>query len=426
MLDPKLLRENPEMVKENLRKRRDPDVVKLVDDFLEVDAEWRKTNTRIQELRHKRNQAAQEIPKLKGAEKQAIIKEMKSLVKDLEELEEKLEVLAEKRQWILDRIPNLVHESVPYGESDEDNVEIRRWGELPNFDFEPKDHMTLMKMHDLVDLERAAKASGSRFYYLKNEAAVLDLALAMYALDFLRREGFTTFITPSLVRKRVLYGTGFLPLGEEDIYKIEGEDLALIGTSEVALGGYHMDEVLLVDDLPKWYAAFSPCYRTEASATTGADKGIFRVHEFRKIEMFKYCLPEKSWEEHEHLIQVAEKITQSLGIPYRVVNVCTGDLGGVAAKKYDIEAWMPGQNRFREIVSCSNVTDYQARRLKVRYRLKEGSPVAGHVHTLNSTALADVRMLIAIIENYQQADGSIIIPEVLRPYTGFSQIPANR
>ena len=185
-----------------------------------------------------------------------------------------------------------------------------------------------------------------------------------------------------------------------------------------------MDEVLLADELPKWYAAFSPCYRTEASATTGADKGIFRVHEFRKIEMFKYCMPDKSWEEHEHLISVAEKITQSLGLPYRVVNVCTGDLGGVAAKKYDIEAWMPGQGRYREIVSCSNVTDYQARRLKVRYRLKEGGPVEGFVHTLNSTALADVRTLIAIIENYQQEDGTIVIPKPLRPYTGFDKIPA--
>ncbi len=426
MLDPKLLRENPDYVKQNLSKRKDPEKIKLVDDFLRVDKEWRETNTKIQELRHKRNQAAQEIPKLKGEEKQKLIQEMKKIAKQIEEMEIKLKELAEKRQWILDRIPNLVHESVPYGESDEDNVEIRRWGKPRKFDFEPKDHITLMKNLDLVDLERAAKVSGSRFYYLKNEAVVLDMALLLYAIDFLRKEGFTPFVTPSLVRKRALYGTGFLPTGEDDIYKIEGEDLALIGTSEVALGGLHMDEIFLADELPRWYAGISPCYRTEASATTGADKGIFRVHEFRKVEMYKYCLPEKSWEEHEHLIQVAEKITQSLGIPYRVVNVCTGDLGNVAAKKYDIEAWMPGQQRFREIVSCSNTTDYQARRLKVRYRLKEGAPVEGYVHTLNSTALADVRMLIAIIENYQQEDGSIEIPKVLRPYTGFDKIPVKQ
>ena len=422
MLDPKFIRENPEVVKKNLEKRKNPEFLQLVDVFLEEDKKWRRLTKELQELQHLRNKAAQEIRTLSGEEKQKRIAEMKEVSTKIQALEKQVDEAKNKRDWALDRIPNLLHETVPYGESDEDNQVIKTWGEPPKFDFQPKTHIELMTALDLVDFERASKASGARFYYLKNEASILDMALALYALDFLKKEGFTPFITPTLVHKRALYGTGFLPTGEEDIYKIEGEDLALIGTSEVALGAYHMDEVLLASELPKWYTAFSNCYRTEASATTGQDKGLFRVHEFKKVEMFKYCLPEKSWEEHEHLLATAEKITQSLGIPYRVVNICTGDIGGVAAKKYDIEAWMPGQGRYREIVSCSNCTDYQSRRLNIRYRLKEGAPVAGFVHTLNSTALADVRMMIAIIENYQQEDGSIKIPKPLHKYTGFEEI----
>lgn len=279
-----------------------------------------------------------------------------------------------------------------------------------------------MEILDICDIERARKVSGARFYYLKNEATILELALIQYALELLQKEGFQLFTTPTLVRRDALYGTGFLPTGEEDIYTIKDEDLHLIGTSEVALGAYHMNETLLESELPKNYCGISSCFRTEASATTKDDKGIFRVHEFKKVEMFKFVHPDTSWNEQEKMIDIAEKVFQGLGIHYQVVNICTGDIGAVAARKYDIEAWLPGQRRYREVVSCSNCTDYQARRLNVKYREKEGSPVKGFVHTLNSTAIATVRAIIAILENYQQEDGTVIIPEPLRKYTGFDKI----
>lgn len=422
MIDPKLLRENPEMVKANYKMRKDKSLIERVDKYLKYDEDWRNLMKEVDELRQKRNISSKQISKLKGEEKQAAIAEMKEVNKQLAIKEKLYKEAEEQRQDVLDRLPNLLHESVPFGEDEEDNVVIRTYGEKPTFDFEPKSHHELMENLDLVEIDRARTLSGSRFYFLKGKAVILELSLIQYALDVVQGEGFEIFSAPSLVRKEALYGTGYLPIGEEDIYKIEGEDLALVGTSEVALGGMYKDHVFVKDEFPVQLAAISSCYRTEASASTKDDKGIFRVHEFKKVEMFKFADPEKSWDEQEHLISVAEKVFSGLGIPYHVVNICTGDIGVVAARKYDIEAFMPGQNRYREVVSCSNCTEYQSRRLKIRYREKEGGQIEGYVHTLNSTVLATTRAIVAILENYQQADGSVIIPEVLQKYTGFAKI----
>lgn len=418
-----MIREKPDMVKENLEKRKKPDFIDMVDKYIEVDVTWREIDKQVNELRKQRNKSAKSIGKAKDKEeRQKLIEQSKQLGEELDNLENKLDELKDKRQWFLDRIPNLLHESVPYGEDDEDNLEIRTWGTIPEFDFEVKDHHELMENLELVDIERARKTSGARFYFLKNEAVMLELALMQYAIEVIQNEGATMMITPSMVRKEMLYGTGFLPVGDEDIYKIKDEDLNLIGTSEVTLAGMHTDEVFTKDELPVRYAGYSNCYRTEASASTKDDKGIFRVHEFKKVEMFSFTLPEDSWDEQERMIFIAEKIFQGLELPYRVVNICTGDIGAVAARKYDIETWMPGQGRFREVVSCSNCTDYQSRRLQIRYREKEGSPVIGPVHTLNSTGITSTRPIVAILENYQQEDGSVLIPKVLQKYTGFDRI----
>ena len=422
MIDPKLIRENPELVKENYKKRQKPELLTAVDDFLDWDNKWRKFQKEVEDLRKERNIQSKSISKLKGKEKQDAISMMKEVNAKLTKTEKLATEAESKRKDILDRLPNLLHESVPYGEDDEDNVEMATWGEKPEFSFKPKPHHDIIEELDLVELERARKLSGARFYFLKGKLAILEQALIRYALDVVMEEGFEIYSTPTLVRPEALYGTGFLPTGDEDIYKIKDENLALVGTAEVALGGMYANEVLLEEELPMRLAGISNCYRTEASASNKDDKGIFRVHEFKKVEMFVFSHPDKSWDEQEFLVSVAQKVFQGLGLHYRLVNICTGDIGAVAAKKIDIEVWLPGQNRYREVVSCSNCTDYQARRLLTRYREKEGAPVKGFVHTLNSTALATTRPMIAILENFQQEDGSILIPEVLRKYTGFDRI----
>jgi seryl-tRNA synthetase len=422
MIDPKLLRENPDFVKENYKKRQKPELIEFVDSYIDWDEKWRTATKKVNDLRKLKNETAKKISKLKGAEKNEAINETKKLGSELSKQEQILAESEKERKLILDTLPNLLHDSVPYGADEEENEVIRTFGDKPKFNFTIRDHHELMELNDIVELDRARKTSGARFYFLKGKAAILEMAILRFTMDIVMEEGFALFSTPTMVRTKALYGTGFLPLGEEDIYKIQGEDLALVGTSEVSLGSMHMDEVFLKEELPVHYAGLSSCYRTEASATTKDDKGIFRVHEFKKVEMFKFVLPETSWEEQDHLLSVAEKIFQRLGLHYRVVNICTGDIGAVAARKYDIEVWMPGQGRYREVVSCSNCTDYQSRRLKIRYREKEGSPVIGFVHTLNSTALATTRAIVAILENYQQEDGSILIPEALREYTKFDKI----
>lgn len=316
------------------------------------------------------------------------------------------------------RLPNILHASVPLGEDEDDNQPIREWGKKPRFDFPPKGHIDLGLSLDILDIERAAKISGSRFYYLKNEAVMLDMALMCFALSELEKKGFVSVEPPFMMRRKPYEGVTALSDFEEMLYKVEGEDLYLIATSEHPIAAMFMNEVLNAERLPMKYAGVSPCFRREAGAHGKDTKGIFRTHQFNKVEQFIFCKPEDTWRLHEELIANAEELFQKLKLPYRIVNVCTGDIGTVAAKKYDLEVWMPAQKRYREAVSCSNCTSYQARRLNIKYREKEGKPPKGFVHTINSTAIATGRTLVAILENYQQKDGTVEIPKALRPYMG--------
>jgi seryl-tRNA synthetase len=418
MIDIDLVRKNPQVIRESLRKRNMDE--RVLDDVVEADREWRELLTEINSMRKERNNSAREIAELNGEEKIKAIARTRELSGAIEEKERRLSDIEQRRFTMLSYVPNILLPSVPYGRSDEDDVEVKRWGDIREFDFEPKDHVDIGLALDLFDTERASRVSGARFFYLKNEAVLLEFALVRYAFNILQKEGFMPVIPPVLTRESALFGTGFLPFGEENIYRIKGEDLCLVGTAEVPLGAMHAEEILSYKELPKYYAGFSTCFRTEAGAHGKDTKGIFRVHQFDKIEMFKYCLPERSEEEHEALLRTAESIYQGLEIPYRVVNVCSGELGASAAKKYDIEAFLPGQGKYREVVSCSNCLDYQARRQMVRYRTKDGE--MRYVHTLNSTAIAIERAIVAILENYQQKDGSVVVPEALRNYMGAEKI----
>lgn len=413
----RFIRRNPEIVKDNLRKRGALEKIPLVDNVLFYDKEWRRLVTKVNSLREEHNIVTEEIAQLKklGKNLSVKIREIKEIPERIKRLEQKAQVFQEKVRYILLRLPNIMHDTVPLGSDENDNVEIRRWGEVPNFNFKPKDHIELSLDLDLVDLERAAKVAGARFYYLKNELVQLNYALIKYALDFLENKNFTLFQPPYCIRREAVSGATSLSDFEDMIYKIEGENLYLLATSEHALVAFHRDEILDGKTLSLRYCAVSPCFRKEAGAHGRDTKGIFRTHQFEKIEQFIFCKPEDSWVEFEGLIANAEEYFRSLKIPYRVVNVCSGDLGTVAAKKYDLEAWLPGQNKYREVVSCSNCTTYQAVRSKIRYREKSNEPTV-YVHTLNSTLVATERALIAILENYQQEDGSICIPKVLVPY----------
>jgi seryl-tRNA synthetase len=315
-------------------------------------------------------------------------------------------------------IPNLLHETVPSGKDESDNVEIRRWGDIPKFAFPVKGHIDLGLNLNIIDVERAGKIAGARFFYLRRDAVLLDMALINFALEEISKKGYTPIEPPFLMRRRPYEGVVALSDFEDVLYKIQDEDLYLIATSEHPMAAMFMDEVLKAEDLPLKLVGVSANFRKEAGAHGKDTRGIFRTHQFNKVEQFVFSPPEDSWTIHEELIRNAEELVQKLGLAYRVVNVCTGDMGTVAAKRYDIEAWMPAQNSYREIISCSNDTDYQARRLNIRYREKEGASPKGFVHTLNSTALATGRTIVAIIENYQQKDGSVVVPEALRKYMG--------
>jgi len=419
MLDIRLIRENPKIVEEDLRKRGDPEKIPWVDELLELDASWRRALTRSNELRERRNKLTREIEDLhrKGLDPSDKIREAASLPSEIAALEKDADHYRERIDYILLRLPNIMDPAVPIGRDENENVEVRRWGELPNFDFTPKDHIDLAENRSLLDLERAAKVAGSRFYYMQGGLVQLNYALIKYALDFLQERGHKLVQPPYMIKREAIGGAIALSDFEEMIYKIEGEDLYLIATAEHALLAMHMNEILDGNALPLRYAGVSPCFRKEAGAHGRDTKGIFRVHQFEKVEQFVFCKSEDSWKEHEALLMRAEEFLQSLRIPYRVMNVCSGDLGTVAAKKYDIEAWLPGQGKFREVVSCSNCTSYQAVRAKIRYRDKPNEPTA-YVHTLNSTLVATERTLIAIMENYQRRDGSIAIPDVLVSYMG--------
>ncbi len=420
MLDIKLIREHPEVVRNDLEKRGTPEKLGMLNDLIAHDIEWRYCLAQVNELRRKRNVITAEIAKLKkqGVDATAKLKEAEGIPAAIKQLEDKVEAHREKINYALMRLPNILHESVPFGEDENDNVSIREWGKKPRFSFPPRNHIDLGLSLDLMDIERAAKISGSRFYYLKNEAVMLDLALMSFALTELEKKGFVSVEPPFMMRRRPYEGVTALSDFEEMLYKVEDEDLYLIATSEHPIAAMFMNEVLNAESLPMKYAGVSPCFRREAGAHGKDTKGIFRTHQFNKVEQFIFCKPEDSWRLHEELIANAEKLFQKLKLPYRIVNVCTGDIGTVAAKKYDLEVWMPAQKTYREAVSCSNCTSYQARRLNVKYREKTGKPPKDFVHTMNSTAIATGRTLVAILENYQQKDGTVEIPRALKPYMG--------
>ncbi|HYB68865.1 MAG TPA: serine--tRNA ligase [Candidatus Acidoferrales bacterium] len=420
MLDIKLIREDPELVRNNLRKRADPDNLRMLDGLIDYDRKWRQYLTDLNNLRHERRQVTAKIAeaKKKGTDSSSEMLKAKDVDAKITKLQKQVTECEEKVHEYLMRLPNLLHESVPVGKDENDNVEIRKWGDIPKFAFPVKDHMDIGLNLNIVDVERAGKIAGARFFYLRRDAVLLDMALVNFALEEIGKKGYTPIEPPFLMRRRPYEGVVALSDFEDVLYKVEGEDLYLIATSEHPMAAMFMDEVLKAEDLPLKLVGISTNFRKEAGAHGKDTRGIFRTHQFNKIEQFVFSRPEDSWAIHEELIRNAEELVQKLGLAYRVVNVCTGDMGTVAAKRYDVEAWMPAQNAYREIISCSNDTDYQARRLNIKYREKEGAAPKGFVHTLNSTALATGRTIVAIIENYQQKDGSVIVPEALRKYMG--------
>jgi seryl-tRNA synthetase len=412
MLDIKFIRENPKIVKEEIKKRN----MKIdLDFFLDLDEQKRELQQEVEDLRKKQNEANKAISQSKDKK---IISEMKAIKNKLSKSDPKLKDLEKQIKDILLQLPNITHESVPVGKSEDDNVVVRKCGEKPKFDFKPKEHFEIESAKDLIDTERGAKISGARFWYLKGDLAKLEFALMQYAFEFYSQKGFEPMIVPMLVREPAMYGTGFFPAEKNEIYNVNADEdnLYLVGTAEVPLAAYHMNEVLDLENGPKKYMGYSSCFRREAG-TYGKDmKGILRGHQFNKIEMFIFCKPEESWNLYEDLLKCAEEFVQSLGLRYQVLNMCTGDIGAPNAKKYDIETWMPGQNKYRETHSCSHDTDFQARRLNCKFTDKDGKKK--FVHTLNNTGCADLRVLIAILENYQQKNGSVIVPEVLRKLVG--------
>lgn len=416
MIDIKALRENLDLMKENIILRNlDPEKYN-VDYILELDSKRRELQKELDNLRSLRNKISQEIGKKVGQEKENLIKEAKELKEKIEKIEEEFKNIEKELYQRLWQLPNFLSPKAPRGKDENDNIEIKRWGEIKKFNFTPKDHLDLGIMNDLLDFERGSKVTGSNFYYLKNEAVILEFALMQMVIDTLVPEGFKIFITPDLAKMEIIDGIGFQPRGPEaQIYRIENFDLGLIATAEITLGGYHKDEILDELDLPLKYLGFSHCFRTEAGAYGRYNRGLYRVHQFSKAEIFIICRPEDSEDMHEYILGLEEKIFQKLEIPYRVLDICSGDLGAPAARKFDIEAWMPGRGDFGEVTSCSNCTDYQARRLNIRFRRVTGE--VEYVHMLNGTAIAISRALIAIFENYQQEDGSILIPKALQPYT---------
>jgi seryl-tRNA synthetase len=419
MLDIKLIREHPELVKKNLEKRGEPEKLEMLNNLIEHDKQWRKLLSEASELRHERKLITAEVAKLKKQKKDASeqIEKAKTIPQQIKEIETKVAQYREKADLLLMKLPNMLHESVPFGKDEHDNVVEKLVGKAPKFDFSPKSHVELATDLGLVDFERAAKVSGHGFYYLKGDLARLDFAIMTYTMDFLRSRGYTLIEPPLMMHRKPYLGVTDLEFFGDQLYKIENDDLYLIATSEHPMAASYMDEVILEKNLPVKLVGVSPCFRKEVGAHGKYTKGLFRVHQFNKIEQFIFCPPENSWKYHEELQKNSEDLYNSLGLHYRVVNVCTGDIGIIAAKKYDIEVWM-ADGTFREAGSNSNCTDYQARRLKIKYREKEGQSPVGFVHTLNNTAIATSRTLIAILEQYQQKDGTVTIPEALKPLMG--------
>lgn len=415
MLDIRFIRENSEAVREDLRKRRDEEKLAWVDDVLAKDEEWRRIKGLTDQLRSQRNKLSMQVNEVKksGGDIQPILDEVKKIPERIKEHEESMQRLESEIRNILMRLPNIMHESVPYGKDDTENVVLKTFGHKPHFAFQPKNHTEIIESLNIVDLERAAKTSGARFYFLQGDLALLDLALQQYAIEFMAHKGYTAVVPPHMMRREAYEGVTSLADFEDTIYKIEGEDQYLIATSEHPLTAMFQNEVIDAQSLPIKLVGISPCYRKEAGSHGKEEKGIWRVHQFMKVEQIILCKPEDSWTFHEELISNAIQFFESLGLHFHQVNICTGDLGIVAAKKYDLEAWIPSVGQYKEVVSGSNCTSYQAVRLNIKYRENNENK---WLHTLNSTCVATSRALVAILEQCQQADGSVTIPEPLRKY----------
>lgn len=416
MIDLAILRESPDALREALARRQaDIDV----DELVNLDARRRAIRSEAEQVRAEQRLAGKEISRLEGEARQKAIADAGQMAKNYERLLAEADDLDGRFQDLWINVPNMAHPSVPDGTTEDDAVEVSRWGTPPELDFPVRDHQELGESLGIIDVERGARLSGSRFAYLKGGAALLGLGLVRFAMDRLTGEGFTAVVPPVLVREEALFGTGFFPTERDQVYAVERDELFLVGTSEVSLAALHLDEILGAEELPVRYAGFSSCFRREAGTYGKDTRGIFRMHQFDKVEMFSFCHPDRSWEEHEYMLSIEEQVLQDLELPYRVVNVAAGDLGAPAAKKYDIEVWVPSQETFREITSCSNTTDFQARRLRARFRDETGNRL---LHTLNGTVVTSSRTVLAIIENHQQRDGSIRIPPALRPYVAFDSI----
>jgi seryl-tRNA synthetase len=415
MLDIAFIRNNPEVIKDGIRKKR----MKMdIDELLAVDEELRGLRAEVENLRADRNRISKEVPKLQGEEKEQAIAQVKNIRDGLGQREPKLREVESRFEDLMLMVPNPPLPEVPEGDSDDDNVEVRSFGQTPTFDFPLKDHLELAESLDIVDMPRAVKFAGARMYCLKNEGAMLEFALFKFALDHLYSKGFMPMIVPQLVRREAMIGTGFFPLGEEDTFFVEKDDLYLIGTSEVPLVSYHMDEILNEKDLPKHYCGYSTCFRREAGSYGRDTRGFYRLHQFNKVEQVIICVndPEVSKAEHQILLNNSEEMMRALGLPHRVALACGAEIGQGQVLKHEIETWMPSRNKFSETHSCSSLHEFQARRLKIRWRGKDNK--TQFCHTLNNTAIASPRILIPILENFQNVDGSVTIPEVLRPLMG--------
>jgi seryl-tRNA synthetase len=413
MIDVRLLREDPDTVMRSLARRGIDETT--VGQILALDQRRREVIAEVEGLRSRQNELSRSIASASNEERPRLIAAATEIKEPLQVAEDELAEISEEFDDVLAAIPNFPDPRAPDGETDEDAVEIRRFGDRPEFDFTPQDHVDLLQAAGALDMSRAAKVSGARFFYLLGEGALLEFALVRYAMEIAERHGHVPVIPPVLVRSEAMYGTGFLPTDEQQIFVTRDDDLYLVGTSEVALAAMRGDEVL--DEVPVRYAGFSTCFRREAGSYGRDTRGIFRVHQFDKVELFSFVAPDSSEEEHERILSIEEEIMGGLELHYRIVDIPVGDLGASAARKFDIEAWMPGQKAYREITSCSNTTDYQARRLRVRHRPEKGGSTQ-LVHTLNGTALAVARTIVALVEQHQHADGSVRVPEALQPYVG--------
>ena len=422
MLDIKLLRKDFDEIKQKLQKRGEE--LTGIDRFSELDEKRREIIVEVEQLKSRRNSVSQEVAQLKREKKDAdhLIVEMKEVSDKVKKMDEDLRQIEEELEQLLLTIPNIPHESVPIGETEDDNVEVRTWGTIPSFDFEAKAHWDIATELDILDFERASKVTGSRFVFYKGLGARLERALLNFMMDLHQDEhGYEEILPPYMVNRTSMTGTGQLPKFEEDAFKIQEEDYFLIPTAEVPVTNLHRDEILSVEQLPIAYTAYSACFRSEAGSAGRDTRGLIRQHQFNKVELVRFVKPEDSYDELEKLTGHAEKVLQLLGLPYRVMSMCTADLGFTAAKKYDIEVWLPSYSTYREISSCSNFEDFQARRANIRFR-REAKGKTEFVHTLNGSGLAIGRTVAAILENYQQEDGTVLIPEVLQQYMGGKEV----